>query len=409
MLMTKERVLAAIAQAPTIKPVLVRLAKRAADGKPLPETFSATGLDYAAQRELEGLFGIVGKREADGRMSFPLLAGARDLAAWREVAKYFGLTINRIEAHDNPFARAKLLCPEAEEAIDILAQRDEVKRFVSDSNNARDWVRLFCHFVNERLLKDVRDPITLSQLGSDCFGDSKKLRTGALRRQLVHILGIFADHDPSDERGVFGHFGVIANPYTTSVTLFAPIAFITTSGRQFEFPRRLFEEGFACQLPLETVKSIAGIGWDRSERMVVTTSENAAPFARMVEQGIPCIYTEGYPNYCVRRILEGLRIAGVQCVHEGDADLDGFNIAHEIGMAIPVTRLVAAEVLSVVRARFPQTGTPLTDEQRERAKSFLECNPHCAYASEIRRMLSLGRWIEQESFGSILGAGGKRR
>ena len=68
MLITKEKILDAIERAPAIKPVLARLAKRAAAGKPLPETFSATGLDYAAQRELESLFGTVGKRTADGRV-----------------------------------------------------------------------------------------------------------------------------------------------------------------------------------------------------------------------------------------------------------------------------------------------------------------------------------------------------
>ena len=310
----------------------------------------------------------------------------------------------RADSSKDIFARIKLLVPEAEEAIDLLSQRDEVARFVADGQNGKDWMRLFRYMLEERILRDDSSAITLSQLGSDCFNDSKKLRTGPLRRQLVHMLSIFADHDPNDERAVFGHFGIIDNPYTTFVTAFIPIAFVTTESKQFEFPRRLFEEGLACQLPLETVGRIIGVGWDRSVPMTVTTCENAAPFARMVERRMPCIYTEGYPNWSVKRLLSGLSIAGVKCIHEGDADLDGFNIAHEVSMFIDVKRVVATDALEIARNVFPSPGIPLTDEQRSRAESFLVCNPHCAYADSIRLMLDWGHWIEQESFASIFAA-----
>jgi hypothetical protein len=124
----------------------------------------------------------------------------------------------------------------------------------------------------------------------------------------------------------------------------------------------------------------------------------------MVERRIPCIYTEGYPNWSVKRLLSGLSIAGVKCIHEGDADLDGFNIAHEVSMFIDVKRVVATDALEIARNVFPSPGIPLTDEQRSRAESFLVCNPHCAYANSIRLMLDWGCWIEQESFSSIFAA-----
>ena len=407
--LNKTAIAAAIDKAPPVADVLSKLAGKVARGVALPASFTAKGLDYDAQRELEHLFGTIGQRQPDGSFYIQLHEFLRGPEMWREAMEYFGLSRKmRADSSKDIFARLKLLVPEAEEAIDLLSQRDEVARFVADGQNGKDWMRLFRYMLEERILRDDSSAITLSQLGSDCFNDSKKLRTGPLRRQLVHMLSIFADHDPNDERAVFGHFGIIDNPYTTFVTAFIPIAFVTTESKQFEFPRRLFEEGLACQLPLETVGRIIGVGWDRSVPMTVTTCENAAPFARMVERRMPCIYTEGYPNWSVKRLLSGLSIAGVKCIHEGDADLDGFNIAHEVSMFIDVKRVVATDALEIARNVFPSPGIPLTDEQRSRAESFLVCNPHCAYADSIRLMLDWGRWIEQESFASIFAAKKRR-
>lgn len=408
-LLGEERISAAVARAPGVGPVLRKLADKVVRGVALPARFSVGELDYAAQRELEGLLGVVGKRSPDGRVSFPLPDGLREPSAWQETIAFFGLAKEDAADGEDIFGRLKLLLPEAAWILDRLAERDEVSRFVAGRENGRDWMRLFRHVMERRLLCGASGTITLSQLGSDCFNDSKKLRTGALRRQLVNMLSILSGHDPNDERSVFGHFGIVDNPYTTSVTAFIPMAFITNSDVQFEFPRRLYEEGMACQLPLETIQNIAGVGWARSVSMTVTTCENAAPFARMVEKRIPCIYTEGYPNYCVKRLLTGLRIAGVKCVHEGDADLDGFRIAGEVAKTIPVERVVAADALSIAVERDLPVGIPLADAQRARAEAFLAGTPDFAYAKAIRKMLDWGRWIEQESFESLFGRKGAVR
>ena len=39
---------------------------------------------------------------------------------------------------------------------------------------------------------------------------------------------------------------------------------------------------------------------------LAATSENTAPFARYVAAGRPALYTEGYPNYAVQRLLRAL-------------------------------------------------------------------------------------------------------
>ena len=82
--MTKERIVAAVERTPEVKPVLVKLVGKVARGVALPAMFSEKGLSYAAQRELEALWGVAGKRAADGRVSFPFKDRLREQSAWRE-------------------------------------------------------------------------------------------------------------------------------------------------------------------------------------------------------------------------------------------------------------------------------------------------------------------------------------
>jgi hypothetical protein len=396
------QIVAAVEKASDVGPVLRKLADKVARGVALPARFSVGEFGYAAQRELEGLLGVAGKRTPDGRVSFPLPDGLREPSAWQETIAFFGLAKEDAAEGEDIFGRLKLLLPETAWILDRLAGREEVSRFVADRENGRDWMRLFRHLMERRLLCGASGTITLSQLGSDCFNDSKKLRTGALRRQLALILGVFGDMDPSDERAVFARFGIIDNPYTTSATLFAPIIFWCRDVRKpFDFPDLLFRQGLACQLPLETIGAITKIEWLEDLNPIVTTSENAAPFAGLVRRGIPCLYTEGYPNTCVTGLLSMFRDKGVRCVHEGDADLDGFLIAGEVAKSIPVERVVAADALSLAVERDLPVGIPLTDAQRARAEAILAGNPDFAYAGAIRKMLDWGRWVEQESFESL--------
>ncbi len=402
-----ERISAAVGRAPGVRPVLRKLADKVARGVALPARFSVGELGYAAQRELEGLLGIVGNRTSTGRVSFPLPDELREPSAWHEVIAFFRLVRGDDVGDEDVFKRLKLLLPETAEALDLLAGREDVARFVADRENGRDWMRLFRHVVEKRLLRDDSSAITLSQLGSDCFGDSKKLRTGALRRQLAQILGVFGDMDPLDERAVFARFGIVDNPYTTSVTVFAPFVIQCCNGKTFDFPYLLFRQGLACQLPLETISTITHLEWRRESDPLITTSENAAPFAGLVKRGIPCLYTEGYPNTCVTGLLSLFHASGVRCVHEGDADLDGFRIAGEVAKNIHLERVVAADALSfAVKNDFP-VGISLTDAQRSRAEAFLAENPDFESAGAIRKMLDWGRWVEQESFESLLGRKGR--
>ena len=393
---------AAVEKAPAVSDVLKKLASKVARGVRLPETFSAKGLDYGAQRELEHLFGTVGQRTADGRFFLTIHAFLYDSVMWRDALEYFGFFKGNDGGDDDEdvFARLKLVEPELSPFIDKLAVNEEVQRFLASPENKKDWMRLFRSFVGRFDGPECGLVTTLSQLGSDWFGDSKKLRSGGLRRQLVIIAATLADCPADDERRALEGVLIVDNPYTSSVTFSAPVHLVMKDGEVFDYPYRYYVRRMATQLPLETVLEIAEVKWAGKIR-AVTTSENAAPFANMVRKGDACVYTGGYPCLAVKVFLHKLGETGSECVHEGDADLDGFRIASEIGNCIALKRVVASDILE--RAA-PDEGRELTSDQSKRAWAFLS-NPQWKdflFTDEVKRMLSRGRWIEQESFGAII-------
>lgn len=402
--MTKEKIIAAITRAPSIRPVLARLAKRAAAGKNLPETFSATGLDYAAQHELESIFVTSGRRTADGRVYISVMPPLREPVEWRGLLSALGV-VEKDNGNDDEdvFQRLKLLEPDMAKFIDRLAAKEEIARFVAKRENRRDWMKLFKCLVDRFSSEECGIITTLSQLGSDWFNDSKKLRSGALRRQLVLILAMAESQDPDDESLVLEGANIVDNPYTRSVVFSAPVIITLKDGSKFDFADRLFARGMAAQLPLETVLDIETVMWNDNKKEVVT-SENAAPFAQLVAENTPCVYTAGYPGLAVKVFLHKLGDAGVVCIHEGDADLDGFRIAKEVSNAIDVVRVVASEALAMARR---EDGIEMDADQRRRLWAFAANRPDFKYSDEVESLSEKGYWIEQESFKSILGKGVK--
>jgi hypothetical protein len=81
--------------------------------------------------------------------------------------------------------------------------------------------------------------------------------------------------------------------------------------------------------------------------------------------------------------------------------LDGFRIANDICGCISLKRVVASDI--ILRAS-EKDGRDLTEAQRERASAFLAAPQwkDFPYTEDVRKLLELGRWIEQESFDSIL-------
>ena len=406
-MLSKSEIKTAIEKAPAVGEAVKKLASKVARGVRLPETYSVKNLDYNAQRELERLFGTIGQRTPDGRFYISILPIFRERSVWRDALEYFDLVTEERDCDDEDiFARLKLLGPDLAPLIDALAADEEVVRFVSKAENRKDWKRLFQSLV-ERFSSPACGQITTrSQLGSDWFSNSKKLRSGALRRQLVVILAILSDLDREEERLVLEGALIVDNPYTSSITFSLPVTLIMKDGAVFDYPSRYHTKRMAVQLPLETVVDIERVEWD-VEPQTITTSENAAPFANMVAKGAPCVYTAGFPSLAVKVFLNKLSKSGSECIHEGDADLDGFRIAEEIGNCIRLKKVVASDVLKKAPL---DAGRELSSEQMKRTSAFL-FNPkyrNYEFADEIQSILKRGRWIEQESFAGVLkGRGGK--
>jgi len=181
---------------------------------------------------------------------------------------------------------------------------------------------------------------------------------------------------------------------TSLATFFAPLKFTTSDSTVYDFPFRMESSGQACVLTSETVNRIREVIWQGRSRLLVTC-ENAAPFARHVALRRPVLYTEGYPNLAVQRLLKLLGEAGVTVEHEGDADLDGFRIAEMVDGCVPLRRVVASEV---VRRPEGVQGIPLTDAQRARIERALASTPRPRHAEELSLLLQRGCWYEQEGF-----------
>lgn len=387
---------AVCAESSALRPFLLRMARRAAQGTGLPARFTVRDLDYAAQGELERLLGAAFSRKADGAVTGELPPRWREPSAWREVIAALGLARDDAEPESAETFLTRLAWrePDARRLLDGLRDVPEVVRYLRDPSRREAWKRLLAGALG-RVRADAGDERTLSQLGSDWLNDSKSLRTGALRRQLSLMLSVADGRGgEADERTLFAAHGIVENPYASLVTFFAPLAFTTDAGETFDFPERLWSAGLSCTLSGETVGRIRSVSWHGGAEALVT-SENAAPFARLVAARRPSLDTEGYPNRAVQRLLRLLGEAGVTAEHAGDADLDGFRIAEIVGRCIPLRRVVASEV---VRQREASQGLALDEAQKQRIRRFLESHPQAPYRAELVRLLERGCWHEQESF-----------
>ena len=407
-LLSKDKIAAAIQNAPAVADVLKKLAGKVARGVRLPASFTARGLDYAAQRELEHLFGTLGRRNSDGALQMTVPQHLCEPCAWSEAMAYFEIEKQDAdESAEDVFARLRLMLPDMDWFVDALSKSDEINRYLSRADNQGDWLTL-AKYVLKNYFQDHRSYTTLSQLGSDIFNDSKKLRSGALRNQLRAIFSAVLYGSKMDERELFEGMGIFENPYTSNVTLCAPIAFVA-GGQTFDFPLVHYESNMACQLPLATILEITEMKWF-GKRMDIVTSENASPFMDLVSEGTPCVYTEGYPNAAVKMFLRRLSKFKLKCIHAGDADLDGFLIAEQIRDCIRLEDVKAYKALYWARRLKLDVGIPLTNEQRRRIVAYVaKEGANFRVRDYAEQLLGWGRWIEQESFASIFAAKTERR
>ena len=321
---------------------------------------------------------------------FSIPSERREPSAWDELRAAFA---KKNEPGDDPsegvFRRARLIANA--EVVETLKADETIVRFLRrGEESARDFIHML-EWAVDRIANDATmSPVTLSQLGADIISDSKSLRAGTRRMVLERILcSVAAMEAAGHERDAYACFGIEENPFTSFVTVFAPFSYVLDTGEEFQYPKEMFRAGLAVQLPRQTVMKIRAV---RLEADSMITSENAAPFEALVRAGVPCLYTEGYPNTAVVRLLELFASAGATAVHAGDGDLDGFLIADRISSAIAVRRVIADEVAS--DETLPRKS--IAPSSRRRWEAYIAAHSDFAYASSLRIAMERG-WVEQES------------
>lgn len=380
---------------PAMRPWLLRAAKRAVTAHsllPAALTLGEVPEDKTVRRALDEIF--PGCREENGRLKARLDDAMRERERWLPLAGLLGIK-PASSASEIPFQtrftktiqRLKLLHPDACALIASLHGDDVFKRFLKTSPSADEEIPAL--FDAALYLRSLSSGITLSELGAKFFNDSKALRGGSLRQQLEHLLRLQTDDTEIDTAALFNACGVIENPYTTHAAVFAPFAYCAQDGEWLDWPYRLWQRGEAALLAWETVRAITVLRFEAPCTELVT-SENAAPFHRLVEMRRAALYTEGYPNAAVKTLLRHFAQAGVSNCHWGDTDLDGYRIAEQIARILP-TRFYAPPLDEKHRRRLLR----LTPEQKGRTERYLLAHPDFPYRNELCRTLEHG-WLEQE-------------
>ena len=383
-----------------IKGLARKLARRIGGEGTLPPEIEvpAKSDEWAVIPDVGRILGVAAYQK--GRKAvFRIPPERRDTSGWAEVRAVFSKKESAGDPAEEAYRRARLIA--GAEAVEALKADESVARFLRrDEGTVRDFIRML-EWAADRVAHDAAMPaVTLSQLGADILGDSKSLRAGARRAAFGRILSAVAGMD-ADECGreAFAMFGVDENPFTSFVTVFAPFSFTLDSGETFRHPIEMFRSGLAAQLPRQTVMRMRDVGIEADS---IVTSENAAPFEALVRGGVPCLYTEGYPNAAVIRLLELFAARGMQATHAGDGDLYGYIIADRISRAIRVRRVIADEFAA--DESLPRR--PVSPQARRRWEAYLAAHRDFAHASSLRIAIDRG-WIEQESMscaGSIANA-----
>lgn len=238
------------------------------------------------------------------------------------------------------------------------------------------------------------ESLGLADLGARFFGGSKALRSGELRRLLVAGLAVLDDADVEDGEpaALLRRFGICDNPTALKVTVFGPLR-LRKHGRWLDWVGQLHALGESATLSLANLDGVDAV--DTVTGTGVYTCENETPFCRLVRERLPgtLVYTEGYPNTAVRRLLQ-LLPSGATICHWGDSDLDGLRIAAILAQDRPL-QLWRCGLADLERQR--EFLVPFADDQRRRARHWLQTHPEFRFRAELEFSLAHG-WLEQESW-----------
>ncbi len=379
---------------PDLKPYLLKIAKKWATGNSLPArmTLGPEPKEPAVRSALSRIFGRLHAR--NGNVVVTISDELREESVIQRLAAQFGIIQNQrvLPADIRPvFQRLELLFPTLGNATDWLKSAPEVARFLKRSDET--LLRQLLETV--QFLQPLETCVTLSKLGALHFNDSKILRTGTVRKLLEGILLAVAGEEdiPESRDEILSRFNIIDNPATTLVTLFGPLQLVRNGtvenwiADRFQHGEPVTLNGFNLD-GIDAVRVSSGI-------KIVITSENAAPFHELVIEHPDAIvlYTAGYPNAGICRLLRLLSEAGLRCLHWGDSDPSGLRIAEQVSRCIPTVlhRCGLADL-----KKYRSTLKPLTEKKKAIGCQILK-KKDFPFREELEYTLENG-WLEQERF-----------
>lgn len=291
--------------------------------------------------------------------------------------------------------RLRLSFPKMAWAHEWLWRAPEIDRLLRQNPESEQLLRPLLETTSFLLGTSV--PITLSKLGSQFFNNSKILRGGTPRKILGGLLSQALGNDDSPEyRDIaLQQFNVIDNPATTLATLFGAVGLVH-NGKEENWIAERFEAGEPVTLNSYNLEGIDAV---RIDCDTVITSENAAPFHDLVNERPNAIllYTGGYPNAAVCRLLQLLAEAGATCRHWGDTDPDGFMIAALLDRYIETSLFrCGIEDIRCHKADLK----PLDLIQLQRGRQLLKSQPRFKFREELTHAIECGYWLEQERWAS---------
>lgn len=251
-----------------------------------------------------------------------------------------------------------------------------------------------------RWLRTDHDPLGLMDLSARFFNDSKVLKTRVSLLKLLQNWLMLLRNDEIDvteteilRESVLADHGVIDNVTSSKVTLFGPLKYIK-HGKIYDWPACLYEIGESATLSWDNLHGIEQI--ILPENTTVISCENETPFNQLIREYHTdlIIYTAGYPNSTVQRLLRLLADSAVKIQHWGDTDLDGLIIASILHKISPL-RLWRCNIDELYKQQ--DRLLRLTAPQKARAETYLANHPDFPFMDELQITLQYG-WLEQESW-----------
>jgi len=234
-----------------------------------------------------------------------------------------------------------------------------------------------------------------SHLGTHFGLTSKCMRKNS---KFYNIVGDFLEkelNDNSPRKKLYEHVGITDNPTAIKVTVFAPLIYENSNGKVFDWIKQLWSCGESATLSMDNIETIDKCYLEYEGDIKLVTCENESPFNKMIqEENDAVIYTAGYPNLAVKKLLKKLSCSVHTVHHWGDSDLDGYWIAEQIDKIIPVD-LYRCRKEDCINHKDKLIA--LKPEHKKRIIDFINKNPGFKFCRELEFSLKHG-WFEQESW-----------